>query len=141
MPNIHLLKYNETSFLFFFAQYYYYMYSYTTALMWLLNQAHKNQSSVSRNFYSFLKNLDKRSKSRWILWRNCKMWNVRWYYITHIASYNPTTWKYMHVYSDRPNFRFGRTSAELRPNFGQTSAELSDKEWPKIRFGWFLTMH
>ena len=97
MPNIHLLKYNETSFLFFFAQYYYYMYSYTTALMWLLNQAHKNQSSVSRNFYSFLKNLDKRSKSRWILWRNCKMWNVRWYYITHIASYNPTTWKYMHV--------------------------------------------
>ena len=29
----------------------------------------------------------------------------------------------------------------LAVRFGRTSAELSDKELPKIRFGWFLTMH
>ena len=28
-----------------------------------------------------------------------------------------------------------------RVRFGRSSAELSDKELPKIRFGWFLTMH
>ena len=27
-----------------------------------------------------------------------------------------------------------------RVRFGRTFAEVSDKEWPKVRFGWFLTM-
>ena len=37
---------------------------------------------------------------------------------------------YTHLSSEQPIVRFGRTSAEL-----------SDKELPKIRFGWFPTMH